>query len=293
MARKPVKPRRAAPAAKKAAPARKPAAKAPVRAAAAPKRAVHQPPPPPSVKATVILVGADKGGVGKSTVARFILDFLGQNRIRARAFDTEAPRGTLYHFHPDETTIVDLRSTADQMRIFDTLMSSPERVSVIDVRAGGLTPVLATLEEIGFFDAVKAGEFGFILLHVLGPSLSSLDEIDVVAPYVEDANYFIVKNHVNDSTFFEWDPQTHSKYFEDVNAVGEITVPQLDAQAYEKVELASTPFSTFVADRTAKGQPAHHSFVLKGKVLSWLHRVAEAFEDAGILDLIDAGKKGR
>ena len=31
-------------------------------------------------------------------------------------------------------------------------------------------------------DAVKAGEFGFILLHVLGPSLSSLDEIDVVAP---------------------------------------------------------------------------------------------------------------
>ena len=293
MARKPVKPRRAAPAAKKAAPARKPAAKAPVRAAAAPKRAVHQPPPPPSVKPTVILVGADKGGVGKSTVARFILDYLGQNRIRARAFDTEAPRGTLYHFHPDETTIVDLTATSDQMKIFDTLMSSPQRVSLIDVRAGGLTPVLGTLEEIGFFDAVKAGEFGFVLLHVLGPSLSSLDEIDIVAPYVRDADYFIVKNHVNDSTFFEWDPQTHSKYFEDVNAVGEITVPQLDAQAYEKVELASTPFSTFVADRTAKGQPAHYPFVLKGKVLSWLHRVAEAFEDAGILDLIDAGKKGR
>lgn len=293
MARKPVKPRRAAPVAKKTAPARKPVTKASAVAAAAPKRAVHQPPPPPSVKPTVILVGADKGGVGKSTVARFILDFLGQNRIHARAFDTEAPRGTLYHFHPDETTIVDLTSTPDQMKIFDTLMTSPERVSVIDVRAGGLTPVLATLEEIGFFDAVKAGEFGFILLHVLGPSLSSLDEIDVVAPYVEDANYFIVKNHVNDSTFFEWDPHTHSKYFEDVDAVGEITVPQLDAQAYEKVELASTPFSTFVSDRTAEGQPAHHSFVLKGKVLSWLHRVADAFEGAGILDLIDAGKKGR
>jgi hypothetical protein len=291
MARKPVKPRRATPSAQKTAPARKPAAARTV--AAAPKHPVRQPSPSPTVKPTVILVGADKGGVGKSTVARFILDFLGQNRIRARAFDTEAPRGTLYHFHPDETTIVDLTSTSDQMKIFDTLMTSPQRVSVIDVRAGGLTPVLATLEEIGFFDAVKAGEFGFILLHILGPSLSSLDEIDVVAPYVRDADYFIVKNHVNDSTFFEWDPHTHSKYFENVRAAGEITVPQLDAQAYEKVEVASTPFSTFVADRTADGQPAHHSFVLKGKVYSWLNRVAEAFENVGILDLLAVDKRGR
>ena len=291
MARKPVKPRKAAPAAKKAASARKPARRQTTVAAS--KHPVRHAAPPPTIKPTVILVGADKGGVGKSTVARFILDFLGQNRIRTRAFDTEAPRGTLYHFHPDETTIVDLTATSDQMKIFDTLMSSPQRVSLIDVRAGGLTPVLATLEEIGFFDAVKAGEFGFILLHVLGPSLSSLDEIDIVAPYVRDADYFIVKNHVNDSTFFEWDPQTHGKYFENVRAAGEITVPQLDAQAYEKVEVASTPFSTFVADRTADGQPAHHSFVLKGKVYSWLNRVAEAFENVGILDLLAVDKRGR
>ena len=291
MARKPVKPRRTTPAAKMTAPTHKPAASR--TTATTPAHPIRQPAPAQTAKPTVILVGADKGGVGKSTVSRFILDFLGQNRIRARAFDTEAPRGTLYHFHPEETTIVDLTSTSDQMKIFDTLMTSPQRVSVIDVRAGGLTPVLATLEEIGFFDAVKAGELGFILLHVLGPSLSSLDEIDIVAPYIRDADYFIVKNHVNDSTFFEWDPQTHGKYFENVRAAGEITVRQLDAQAYEKVEVASTPFSTFIADRTADGQPAHHSFVLKGKVLSWMHRVAEAFENVGILELLAVDKRGR
>ncbi len=291
MARKPVKPFRKTTASKKTAPARKAAERR--AAATAPGHPVRQPAPAPTVKPIVILVGADKGGVGKSTVARFILDYLGQNRIRARAFDTEAPRGTLYHFHPAETTIVDLTSTSDQMKIFDTLMSSPQRVSLIDVRAGGLMPVLATLEEIGFFDAVKAGEFGFILLHVLGPSLSSLDEIEIVAPYVHDADYFIVKNHVNDSTFFEWDPQTHSKYFKNVRAAGEITVPQLDAQAYEKVEVASTPFSTFVANKTADGQPAHYSFVLKGKVRSWMSRVDESFEKAGILDLLAVDKRGR
>src|SRR5207253_7093542 len=49
---------------------------------------------------TVILVGADKGGVGKTIVARTLLDYLVANNVPARAFDTEAPKGTLKRFHP-------------------------------------------------------------------------------------------------------------------------------------------------------------------------------------------------
>jgi hypothetical protein len=247
-----------------------------------------------AMKPTVIVVGADKGGVGKTTIARAVLDFLSLNNIQTRAFDTETPRGTLYRFHPDETMIVDLTSTADQMKIIDTLNASQAKVSIIDVRAGGLSPALEALDEIGFFDAVKAGEFRFLLLHVIGPSIASLDEIAEIAPYMSDANYFMVKNHVNDTTFFEWDPQTHSKYFEDVNTTGEITIPKLGELAYEQVELAGTPYSTFIANQTAEGEQADHSFVLRGYVRTWLARVADEFERVGLLDLVTTGvAKGR
>ena len=47
------------------------------------------------MKHAVILVGADKGGVGKTTVSRALLDFLDRKNVMARAFDTENPRGTL------------------------------------------------------------------------------------------------------------------------------------------------------------------------------------------------------
>lgn len=245
------------------------------------------------MKPTVIVVGADKGGVGKTTIARAVLDYLHLNNVYARAFDTETPRGTLHRFHPDETMIVDLTSTSDQMKIIDTLNSSQAKVSVIDVRAGGLSPALEALDEIGFFDAVKAGEFGFILLHVIGPSIASLEEIAEIAPYVADAYYFMVKNHVNDTTFFEWDPQTHAKYFEDVVTAGEITIPKLSELAYEQVEISGTPFSTFIANQTADGEPADHSFVLRGYVRTWLARVADEFERVGLLDLINGGGKGR
>jgi hypothetical protein len=260
------------------------------------REAKAAPPPPPAPKSkpkpTVIVVGADKGGVGKTTIARAIMDFLALNDIEARAFDTETPRGTLHRFHPDETTIVDLTSTGDQMKIIDTL-NAANAVSVIDVRAGGLSPALEALDEIGFFEAVKAGEFGFVLLHVIGPSIASLDEIAAIAPYVSDGNYFMVKNHVNDTTFFEWDPETHAEYFEGVVASGEITIPKLRELAYEQVEIAGAPFLTFVANETTEGKPAEHSFVLRGYVRSWLARVADEFQRVGLLDLIHGAGKGR
>ena len=50
-------------------------------------------------KPAVIIVGADKGGVGKTTVARTLLDYFIANQVATRAFDTETPRGTLKRFH--------------------------------------------------------------------------------------------------------------------------------------------------------------------------------------------------
>lgn len=244
------------------------------------------------MKPAVILIGADKGGVGKTTIARSLLDYLAANNVLARAFDTETPRGTLHRFHSDETSIVDLTSTPDQMKIIDTLATAQVKVSVIDVRAGGLSPALQALQDMGFLDAVKNGEFVFILFHVLGSSIASLDEIGEIAPYVEDAHYFLVKNHVNDTTFFEWDPLTHRKYFEKVNTAGEVTIPKLNEMAYEQVEVAGAPFSAFVANKTADGEAADHSFVLRGYVRTWQGKIAEEFDRVRLLELI-GGKGGK
>src|SRR5690349_9800925 len=84
-------------------------------------------------KPAVVIIGADKGGVGKTTVARTLLDYLARHQIRTRAFDTEIPKGTLKRFHQDITDIVDISQVPDQMRIFDTVNSTDAAVSLIDV----------------------------------------------------------------------------------------------------------------------------------------------------------------
>ena len=113
--------------------------------------------------------------------------------MRARAFDTEVPRGTLKRFHPAVTDIVDINLVPDQMKIFETLDAADASVTLIDVRSGLMSPTLRALRDIGFIDAAKKGQLTFAVFHILGPSIASLDEIAETAAYLGDAKYFMVK----------------------------------------------------------------------------------------------------
>jgi hypothetical protein len=240
----------------------------------------------------LVIVGADKGGVGKTTLSRLLIDYLQTHGTAVRAFDAEFPRGTLKRFHPDITEVVDLTQTSDQMKILDTLENTGARVSVVDIRAGRLGPTLKTLQEIGFLEAVRDRLFTFALFHVLGPSISSLEEISTVAPFVSHASYFTVKNHINDTTFFEWDPDTYKSYFGGVKSAGEISIPKLDELAYERVELAGVPFSRFVENRTGDNESAHHSFVLRGHTRNWMKHISAEFDRIKFLEIV-APKKSK
>ena len=237
-------------------------------------------------KPTVILVGADKGGVGKTTVARTLLDYFGAHQVPVRAFDTEAPRGTLKRFHPDVTEVVDVSSVADQMKIFDTLGSADARVTVIDVRAGLLSATLQVLRDIGFLDSARKGQITFAVFHILGPSIASLEEIAETAGFVGEASYFLVKNRINDTTFFEWDPATYNSYFKQLKGAAEISIPKLNEMACEQVEVASQSLVSFIANKNAKGEAANYSFVLRGYVRHWLGNVWGEYDRVKLIDLV-------
>ena len=240
-------------------------------------------------KPTVIVVGADKGGVGKTTVSRTLLDYFTAHSVPTRAFDTESPRGTLKRFHPDIADVVDVNAVSDQMRIFDTLNTTDAKVTVIDVRAGLLSPTLRALRDIGFLEAAKKGQITFAVFHILGSSIASLDEIAETASFVSDAKYFLVKNFINNTTFFEWDQVTYNSYFKKIKDAVELTIPKLNELAYEQVELASVPFLTFVANKGLKGEPAAYSFVLRGYVRHWLGNVWAEYDRIRLPEIVGAG----
>src|SRR5512134_925449 len=176
------------------------------------------------MKPTLILVGADKGGVGKTTVSRCLLDYFARKNVLTRAFDTENPRGSLHRFYPGITEIIDLNNVAHQMRVLDTMETANVPMTVVDLKAGNLSYSLDLFERIGVLEAARNGAFTLGLFHVVGPSIASLDEIGELSKYLQGVEYVLTRNSINETNFFEWDETTYRKYFSQIAKTQEISI---------------------------------------------------------------------
>jgi hypothetical protein len=243
------------------------------------------------MKPTLILVGADKGGVGKTTISRALLDFFARKNILTRAFDTENPRGTLKRFYPSITEVIDLGNVAHQMKVLDTLETANVPITLVDLKAGNLSYSLDLFERIGVLEAARAGQFNLGLFHVVGPSIASLDEIGEIAKYLQGVEYIVARNFINETNFFEWDQTTHRKYFEKIPKAQEIDIPKLNEMAFEQVDVAGVTFKDFIENRAADGQPGKFSFVLRGYVRKWCSEIDEEFARVKLTqDLLTGGR---
>lgn len=221
---------------------------------------------------TVVIVGADKGGVGKTTISRALLDYFTAHGVDYQAYDTEPEPGVLKRFFPAKTEIVDLTTSDGQMKVFDNLTKA--KVTVIDCKAGLLSETLKTLSDIGFLAAVKENKVRVTVLHVLGATKASFEEIKLAAGMLTGANHLLVTNHINDTAYFGWDSDEAKQTLAAATAV--IDVPKLDELAMEHVGQASVGFGAYA------NNVADNSFVLRGKVTHWLGKVFAAFSKAAL-----------
>ncbi len=243
------------------------------------------------MKPTLILVGADKGGVGKTTMSRTILDYCARKNVLTRAFDTEVPRGSLHRFYPNITEVIDLSNVAHQMRVLDTMETANVPVTVVDLKAGNLSYSLDLFERIGVLEAARNGQFTLGLVHVIGSSIASLDEIAEISKYLAGVEYVLARNTINETNFFEWDDATYRKYFSAIPKSQEIIIPKLNEMAYEQVDVAGVTFRDFIDNRNADGSVGKFSFVLRGYVRKWCSEIDDEFSRLKVLQDVVAGHR--
>lgn len=225
----------------------------------------------------VIMVGADKGGVGKTTVSRALDDYMRYRQVGCKIFDGEWPLGDLRQF-AEVSEVVDMQNIDAQMRVFDRLTG----VTLIDIKAGLFTEVLDSLSRTGLLDDVRAGRFNLLLLHVLGPSAASLSEVGAISAKLgSGATHLLVKNYVNESGYKEWDSDPRFSSF--LNAGNRVlTIPHLEARACTEVQRLGQAFGAFIETSESR--------ILAGYVRAWLRDVFGAFTGAGIQSLIEQTK---
>ncbi len=228
-----------------------------------------------SEKPRLILTHGEKGGVGKTTAARVIADFLNARNASFRAFDAEGTTGQLLRFHPDETEAVDVASAASIAPVLDYLMEpGGKRVALVDLGARSGDEVKNWLHRGGAMEEAEASRLGITVIYVLGGAVDSVGHLkECFGALGRDVNYIIVKNYGVAGKFEVYEQSNVRK---DLVAAGarEITLPALDGSVYQSVDRASIAFSAF-----AEGQNANFGFTERRYCRSWLRECFAALEE--------------
>jgi hypothetical protein len=177
------------------------------------------------------------------------------------------------------------------MKILDTLDTANARVTLVDLKAGNLSVVLDTFDRIGALEAARSGQFDIGIFHVLGPAISSLEEIGEIAKYMNGLEYVVARNFINETSFFEWDQKTYKKYFAKVGSANEIDIPKLNEMAFEQVDLAGVTFNDFISNKAADGSSTNFSFVLRGYVRKWSSDIDKELGRLKLLQKLSGGQR--
>lgn len=221
----------------------------------------------------LLLTHGEKGGVGKTTVARVVADYLQHRGTAFRGFDAEGPTGQLLRFHPDHTVSVEVDKAASIAPVLDFLMDGkPNRLALVDLGARSGEDLKNWLYKGGALEEAEAGQLQITVIYVLGGAVDSVGHLkECFAALGSDVNYVIVRNLGVAARF---DVYENSSIRKDLLAAGaiEITIPALDGAVYQSVDKASLSFTAFCESEA--------SFTERRYCRTWLRECFAALEEA-------------
>ena len=199
------------------------------------------------------LIGGEKGGVGKSVVARLVAQYLIDHKLPFTGYDSDRSHATFARFYQDfaSPVILDNYTSADQ--IAEGLIADPTRHAVVDLAAQSLRPLHQWVSDSGLIEVL--GEVGLDVTywHVMDDSKDSLATLGtLLATFGPSVRYVIVLNHGRGSAFNQVATSVELGKAKDLGATI-LTLPKLHEVSMHKIDTADASFWAAV-NRNGEGE---------------------------------------
>ncbi len=231
----------------------------------------------------VIWVTGGKGGVGKSTFARGLLDVLLNAGVSVAAYDGDPDNAQLFRFYQDQgkgvqKLALDTQGAADGL--LDEMEAKKAQVFLIDVAAGGSKTLRDLENDIGLISQAVDIGYGFTVVSVLTRIKDSVNLLKLILEMTEGlpAQHVAVKG-LHDGRPDQFMLFDESKTKERLIERGGVVVemPKLFSDTYEVLDQQNLPFRTAVGVPSSVVPRAHRT-----RVHNWLTDFeAEMGEKAG------------
>ncbi len=151
---------------------------------------------------TIHFVGGEKGGVGKSVVARLLAQYMIDHELPFIGFDTDKSHGSLLRFYSDyaAATIIDDYESLDA--IIETASAQPEQRILVDLAAQTHQPLARWLDESGVLELAEELSINICYWNVMDSGKDCVDLLDkLLSQFGTQLNYVLVQNQVRDEQF--------------------------------------------------------------------------------------------
>jgi hypothetical protein len=226
----------------------------------------------------VHFVGGEKGGVGKSVVARLLAQFFIDRKVPFVALDADGSHGALLRHYGDYTLPVDITrfESADEIL---ALATEEERRVLVDLPAQSDRPLSAWIAEADVLALARESNVEVVFWHVMDDGKDAVLTLHrLLERYGDAARYCIVKNlgRGGDFSLFE-NSGTRALAAERQAAILEL--PELNGTAMQKIDRFDASFWAAV-NNPALGDGAF-TRMDRQRVKVWLNAAFDQFARLG------------
>jgi hypothetical protein len=225
------------------------------------------------------LIGGEKGGVGKSLMARVLAQYLIDKDLPFLGFDTDRSHGALMRFYAGYASPVAIDKVESLDAIVEAAVDVPGRRIIVDLAAQTHDPLATWMEEAGVLSL--ADELGMKLYywHVMDSGKDSVDLLRrLLDRFGTGLAYVLVRNQVRGSDF-----GTLEQSGEQARAIRMgahvVSMKKLNEGAMQKIDNTSSSFwKAKTSDKDASGL----GLMDRQRVKMWLRDVYREIDEVGV-----------
>lgn len=234
----------------------------------------------PNGKSSILLIGGEKGGVGKSLVSRALAQYFIDCSVPFVGFDTDRSHGALMRFYSDYASpiLIDRYEALDH--IVETAVEQPGIRVLVDLAAQTHAPLVAWMDDSGVLDLAQENDLRISYWHVMDTGRDSVDLLRQVLDRFQDRlNYVVVRNQLRGNDFSNLEK---SGLLDRLSSLGGrvVEVKQLHQSVIQKIDAKDRSF--WAAKQSSAEYGAGLGLMERQRLKTWMNHVFAEFNAAAV-----------
>lgn len=218
--------------------------------------------------ASINFIGGEKGGVGKSVVARLLAQYFIDHECAFVGFDTDRSHTSFARFYADYASPVVVDSYEGLDHIAAVFEENTETSVIVDLAAQTAAPLAHWMQDSDVVALMHSIGVRVNLWHVADAGQDSVVLLEnLLATYGDAPNYIVVKNHGRGSDFSQLEASSAYQKVQELGGNTIINLAQLHEASMRKIDKANASF--WAAINTTKGDNAL-GMLERQRVKMWL-----------------------